>query len=108
MGRRRTGGVSFFSSFRSCLDLRLPGISGNDLCREIKKEAPSLPVIVLSAKTDIATRSFIGTCAMTTVTKLSVRENYGTRARGREAYRPHGSYDVFGLRKLSVTSQRSS
>ena len=36
------------------LDLRLPGIPGNDVCREIKKAAPSLPVIVLSAKTDVA------------------------------------------------------
>ena len=36
------------------LDLGLPGIPGNDVCREIKKEAPSLPVIVLSAKTDVA------------------------------------------------------
>jgi DNA-binding response OmpR family regulator len=36
------------------LDLRLPGIPGNDVCREIKKQAPSLPVIVLSAKTDVA------------------------------------------------------
>ena len=34
------------------LDLRLPGIPGNDVCREIKRQAPSLPVIVLSAKTD--------------------------------------------------------
>lgn len=36
------------------LDLRLPGMAGNDVCREIKKEAPSLPVIILSAKTDVA------------------------------------------------------
>src|SRR5262249_13937113 len=36
------------------LDLRLPGIPGNDVCREIKKKSPSLPVIVLSAKTDVA------------------------------------------------------
>jgi DNA-binding response OmpR family regulator len=36
------------------LDLRLPGMAGNDVCREIKKQAPSLPVIVLSAKTDVA------------------------------------------------------
>src|SRR6516164_4135318 len=35
------------------LDLRLPGISGDEVCREIKREAPSLPVIVLSAKTDV-------------------------------------------------------
>lgn len=36
------------------LDLRLPGIPGSDLCREIKREAPSLPVIILSAKTNVA------------------------------------------------------
>lgn len=36
------------------LDLRLPGIPGSDVCREIKKKAPLLPVIVLSAKTDVA------------------------------------------------------
>ena len=34
------------------LDLRLPGIPGDDVCREIKMEAPSLPVIVLSAKAE--------------------------------------------------------
>ena len=36
------------------LDLRLPGMAGRDVCREIKREAPSVPVIVLSAKTDVA------------------------------------------------------
>jgi DNA-binding response OmpR family regulator len=36
------------------LDLRLPGMPGRDVCREIKKESPSVPVIVLSAKTDVA------------------------------------------------------
>lgn len=36
------------------LDLRLPGIPGNDLCRELKKQAPHLPVIVLTAKTNEA------------------------------------------------------
>jgi DNA-binding response OmpR family regulator len=36
------------------LDLRLPGLPGHDLCREIKKKSPSLPVIVLSAKADVA------------------------------------------------------
>jgi DNA-binding response OmpR family regulator len=35
------------------LDLRLPEVSGGDVCREIKKKAPALPVIVLSAKTDV-------------------------------------------------------
>src|SRR5688572_2596838 len=36
------------------LDLRLPGSSGEDVCRAMKNESPSVPVIVLSAKTDIA------------------------------------------------------
>ncbi len=53
-------GKSGLEAFRSSapaavvLDLRLPGIPGNDVCREIKKEAPSVPVIVLSAKADVA------------------------------------------------------
>jgi DNA-binding response OmpR family regulator len=52
-------GKSGLEAFRSSppsavvLDLRLPGMAGNDVCREIKKEAPFLPVIVLSAKTDV-------------------------------------------------------
>jgi DNA-binding response OmpR family regulator len=35
------------------LDLRLPGASGKEVCREIKSKNPSLPVIVLSATTDV-------------------------------------------------------
>jgi len=35
------------------LDLRLPGMPGRDVCKEIKKEWPSLPVIIVSAKTDV-------------------------------------------------------
>lgn len=51
-----SGLESFHSSPPSAvvLDLRLPGIPGSDVCRGIKKEAPSVPVIVLSAKTDVA------------------------------------------------------
>lgn len=36
------------------LDLRLPHMSGRDVCREIKQQAPSVPIIVLSATTDIS------------------------------------------------------
>jgi DNA-binding response OmpR family regulator len=36
------------------LDLRLPELSGSEVCHEIKKDAPQLPVIVLSAKTEVA------------------------------------------------------
>src|SRR5215475_10595297 len=36
------------------LDLRLPHMSGRDVCREIKQHAPTVPIIVLSATTDIS------------------------------------------------------
>jgi two-component system, OmpR family, alkaline phosphatase synthesis response regulator PhoP len=36
------------------LDLRLPLLSGRDVCREIKQHAPAVPVIVLSAATDVS------------------------------------------------------
>lgn len=36
------------------LDLKLPRVSGRDVCREIKREAPSLPVLVLTPVADEA------------------------------------------------------
>jgi DNA-binding response OmpR family regulator len=33
------------------LDLRLPKVHGREVCRAIKKEAPNLPIIILSAST---------------------------------------------------------
>jgi DNA-binding response OmpR family regulator len=36
------------------LDLRLPVMSGRDVCREIKQQAPSIPIIVLSAASDVS------------------------------------------------------
>jgi len=35
------------------LDLRLPGKSGQDLCREIKHECSNVPILVLSAASDV-------------------------------------------------------
>src|SRR3954471_20544146 len=35
------------------LDLRLPSMSGRDVCREIKNSAPNTPVIILSAMSDV-------------------------------------------------------
>jgi len=35
------------------LDLRLPGMLGQDVCREISAAAPSLPIIILSARTEV-------------------------------------------------------
>jgi DNA-binding response OmpR family regulator len=36
------------------LDLRLPGMSGQEVCRTVKQTNPSLPVVILSAKTDVS------------------------------------------------------
>src|SRR5215471_4601341 len=50
-------GLDAFRSSPPCavvLDLRLPGLPGNDVCHEIKRDAPALPVIILSAKTDVS------------------------------------------------------
>src|SRR6202453_3095982 len=36
------------------LDLRLPKLSGSDLCKEVKAQAPALPIVVLSATSDVS------------------------------------------------------
>ena len=53
-------GQSAVESFRTSppaaivLDLRLPAMSGRDVCREIKQHAPTLPILVLSAASDVS------------------------------------------------------
>jgi DNA-binding response OmpR family regulator len=53
-------GKSAVEAFRAAapaavvLDLRLPVMSGRDVCREIKQQAPALPIIVLSAASDVS------------------------------------------------------
>jgi DNA-binding response OmpR family regulator len=52
-------GVDGLAMFRAAapsvlvLDLSLPGVPGQDVCREISQAAPSLPIIILSAKTEV-------------------------------------------------------
>jgi len=36
------------------LDLRLPKVSGSDVCKEIKAQSPTLPIVVLSAASDVS------------------------------------------------------
>jgi two-component system, OmpR family, alkaline phosphatase synthesis response regulator PhoP len=36
------------------LDLRLPKLSGRDLCEEVKAQLPTLPIVVLSATSDVS------------------------------------------------------
>jgi len=55
----RADGKSALETYRDIgpaaivLVLRLPSISGRDVCREIKQQVPSLPIIVLSAASDV-------------------------------------------------------
>jgi len=52
-------GISGLELFRKTmpsallLDLRLPDISGQEICKKITQVAPRLPIIVLSAKSDV-------------------------------------------------------
>lgn len=49
--------VDTFKSFHPSaviLDLRLPGMSGRDICHELKQHSPLTPVLVLSAASDVA------------------------------------------------------
>jgi len=51
-----TFGLELFRKTRPSalvLDLRLPGMSGQEVCRAITQAAPGLPIIVLSAKSDV-------------------------------------------------------
>src|SRR5258706_11977424 len=56
----QANGKSALESFQAAppaviiLDLRLPKLSGSDVCKEIKAQAPTLPIIVLSATSDVS------------------------------------------------------
>lgn len=56
----QSDGQSALESFQTSapaavvLDLRLPKLSGRDVCKEIKALAPTLPIVVLSAATDVS------------------------------------------------------
>jgi len=56
----QSDGKSAIESFQNStpaavvLDLRLPKLSGRDVCKEIKALSPSLPIVVLSAASDVS------------------------------------------------------
>lgn len=56
----REDGLTGLESFRSVspiavvLDLCLPGMPGKDVCREIRQESASVPIIVLSALSEVS------------------------------------------------------
>src|ERR1700752_5294197 len=56
----QSDGQSAIESFQASapaavvLDLRLPKVSGRDVCKDIKAQCPTLPIVVLSAASDVA------------------------------------------------------
>lgn len=49
-------GLQFFRSQTPCavvLDLKLPGISGKELCRQFKALSASVPIVILSANSEV-------------------------------------------------------
>jgi DNA-binding response OmpR family regulator len=57
--RMASDGEEGLESFRQepptvvVLDLKLPGVSGKELCRSFKTEMPAVPIVVLSANADV-------------------------------------------------------
>jgi DNA-binding response OmpR family regulator len=87
------------------LDLRLPGMQGQEVCKQIKSRAPSLPVVVLSASTDVVDKVLlleIG--ADDYVTKpFSPRELLArVKASMRRANRPSALPEIFTLDDISI------
>lgn len=87
------------------LDLRLPGMQGQEVCRQIKSRAPSLPVVVLSASTDVVDKVLlleIG--ADDYVTKpFSPRELLArVKASMRRANRPSALPELFTMDDVSI------
>jgi len=87
------------------LDLRLPLVSGRDVCREIKQQSPSIPVIVLSAASDVSDKVLLLELgADDYVTKpFSPRELLArVRAALRRRTARSGTADVFTFDGISV------
>ena len=64
------------------LDVMMPKMDGLEVCRELKRIAPSLPVILLTAKDDLATRAAAMTLGVSEFLAKPVNiEDFLTRVR---------------------------
>jgi two-component system, OmpR family, KDP operon response regulator KdpE len=87
------------------LDLRLPGRSGQDLCREIKRQAASVPILVLSAASDVVDKVLLLELgADDYVTKPFGMDELLARMRAalRHQLQIHGERPIFRVGDLSV------
>jgi DNA-binding response OmpR family regulator len=91
------------------LDLRLPGKSGQDLCREIKHESSNVPILVLSAASDVLDKVLLLELgADDYVTKpFSPRELLArVRAAVRRLNQSSDKVEVFGFDDVEVNFSR--
>jgi DNA-binding response OmpR family regulator len=91
------------------LDLRLPGKSGQDLCREIKHESSNVPILVLSAASDVLDKVLLLELgADDYVTKpFSPRELLArVRAAVRRLNQVNDKVEVFGFDDVEVNFSR--
>jgi DNA-binding response OmpR family regulator len=91
------------------LDLRLPGKSGQDLCREIKQECSNVPILVLSAASDVLDKVLLLELgADDYVTKpFSPRELLArVRAAFRRLNQSSDKVEVFGFDDVEVNFSR--
>jgi len=87
------------------LDLRLPEISGQEVCRQMKKSLPTLPVVVLSACSDVVDKVLLLELgADDYVTKpFSPRELLArVQASIRRATRLSATPDIFAFDDVSI------
>lgn len=104
-------GTTGLAAFRSglpnlvVLDLNLPGKPGREVCREIKRDSPLLPVIVLSARTDVIDKILLLELgADDYVTKPFSPKEFVARVHAvmRRSSRPVGSADQFSFDEILV------
>lgn len=88
------------------LDLRLPNMSGRDVCREIKTTTPNTPVIILSAMSDVIDKvSLLELGADDYVTKPFSPRELLARVRGairRSSRAPASSGDVLAFDDVQI------
>jgi len=104
-GESGLGAVDAAAPTAVVLDLRLPKVSGRDVCRAIKERAPALPVIVLSAATDVVDKVLLLELgADDYVTKpFSPRELLArVRAAVRRSSRPTSNKTAQGFGDISI------
>ena len=109
-----TDGAAGLEAFRTTppalviLDLRLPRMSGREVCREIRKTSPSVPIIILSATADEVDKVLLLELgADDYVTKpFSPKELLArVRAAFRRTHKPV-SIDQYGFQDVSIDFSR--